>query len=463
MAPNTPRLVHPIDLKKKPWEQKLPLHNRWHPEIPPVANVQVSQVFRVEMVDWTGGVIRDNDAAEDVKSIDLSTVHYLSGPFKVLDEEGIPARSGDLLAVEICNLGPLAGDEWGYTATFDRENGGGFLTDHFPCATKAIWYFEGIYAYSPQIPGVRFPGLTHPGIIGTAPSMELLSIWNERETQLQENGLKSLKLPEVLHTRPLANLPTPNGCLLGKIQQGTPEWEKIAKEAARTIPGRENGGNCDIKNLGRGSKIYLPVFVDGANLSTGDMHFSQGDGEVSFCGAIEMSGFLELKCEIIRGGMKAYLTPMGPTPLHVNPIFEIGPVEPRFSEWLVFEGISVDESGRQHFLDATVAYKRAVLNAIDYLSKFGYSKEQIYLLLSCCPCEGRISGIVDAPNAVATLAIPIAIFDQDIRPQSSKIPVWPQIVRKPDVLKCTYDGNLPITKNHGGATSSLVPQSWQQK
>lgn len=80
--------------------------------------------------------------------------------------------------------------------------------------------------------------------------------------------------------------------------------------------------------------------------------------------------------------MKEYLTPMGPTPLHVNPIFEIGPVEPRFSEWLVFEGISVDESGRQHYLDASVAYKRAVLNAIDYLSKFGYSKEQVKHL---CP------------------------------------------------------------------------------
>lgn len=139
---------------------------------------------------------------------------------------------------------------------------------------------------------------------------------------------------------------------------------------------------------------------------------------------------------------------MGPTPLHVNPIFEIGPVEPRFSEWLVFEGISVDETGQQHFLDATVAYKRAVLNAIDYISRFGYSKEQVrraqlsstqplslyqlhswnnqalnnsnkmvdqiqvYILLSCCPCEGRISGIVDSPNAVATLAIPTAIFDQ---------------------------------------------------
>jgi acetamidase/formamidase len=42
-------------------------------------------------------------------------------------------------------------------------------------------------------------------------------------------------------------------------------------------------------------RVYLPVFVEGANLSMGDMHFSQGDGEVSFCGAIEMSGYLELR------------------------------------------------------------------------------------------------------------------------------------------------------------------------
>jgi formamidase len=40
----------------------------------------------------------------------------------------------------------------------------------------------------------------------------------------------------------------------------------------------------------------------------------------------------------------------------------------------------------------------------------------VYLLLSCCPCEGRISGIVDVPNACATLAIPLSIFDRDVRP-----------------------------------------------
>ena len=28
-------------------------------------------------------------------------------------------------------------------------------------------------------------------------------------------------------------------------------------------------------------QVYFPVFLEGANLSMGDMHFSQGDGEVS--------------------------------------------------------------------------------------------------------------------------------------------------------------------------------------
>ncbi|XP_039131156.1 acetamidase-like [Dioscorea cayenensis subsp. rotundata] len=109
--------------------------------------------------------------------------------------------------------------------------------------------------------------------------------WNEREKKLFDSGSLA---PETV----LACPPTAEGWLLGMIKEGSSVWEKIVNEAARTIPGRENGGNCDIKNLSRGSKVYLPVFFDGANLSTGDMHFSQGDGEVSFCGAIEMSGFL---------------------------------------------------------------------------------------------------------------------------------------------------------------------------
>lgn len=74
MAPLTPRVVVPIDVKKRPWEQLVALHNRWHPEIPPVADVTEGELFRVEMVDWTGGRVGDNNSAEDIKSLDLTIV-----------------------------------------------------------------------------------------------------------------------------------------------------------------------------------------------------------------------------------------------------------------------------------------------------------------------------------------------------------------------------------------------------
>ena len=41
----------------------------------------------------------------------------------------------------------------------------------------------------------------------------------------------------VLHTRPLALLPEPKSAMLGAIKKGTPEFDKMASEAARTIPG----------------------------------------------------------------------------------------------------------------------------------------------------------------------------------------------------------------------------------
>lgn len=93
-------------------------------------------------------------------------------------------------------------------------------------------------------------------------------------------------------------------------------------------------------------------------------------------------------------------------------------MQSRFSEELVFEGVPVDErTCEQLYLDAHVAYRRACLNAIEYLQRFGYTAEQSYMLLGVAPVEGRISGIVDVPNACCTLAIPTAIFDRDIRPK----------------------------------------------
>jgi formamidase len=393
-----PKTLFKVDLTKPMSKQELPGHNRWHPDIPAVVSVKPGDVFRIECKDWTDGQIGRGADPKDILDVKLSVVHVLSGPISV---QG--AEPGDILVVDLLDVGTLPGDEWGFTGIFERTNGGGFLTDHYPKAAKAVWDIEGIYASSKQIPGVRFAGIPHPGLIGCAPSKELLNKWNTREKALVAKGGPpwAPKIP------PLAALPNPENACLGLLKGA--DFDRVASEGARTVPPREHGGNCDIKNLSKGSRIYFPVYVPGANLSMGDIHFSQGDGEISFCGAIEMSGYLDLHVDIIKGGVAKYGM--------VNPIFKPGPVEPHYSEYLVFEGISVDEfTGEQYFLDAHVSYRRACLNAIEYLKKFGFTGEQAYLLLSCAPVEGRLSGIVDVPNACCTLALPTAIFDKNILP-----------------------------------------------
>lgn len=398
-------VVFSVDQSLSMADQAVPGHNRWHPDIPPAASVRPGSEFRMECREWTDGQIGNNDSAKDVADVDLTKAHMLSGPIAV---EG--AEPGDLLVVDLLDLGPIPqevggvpGQGWGYTGIFSRGNGGGFLTEYFPDAYKAIWDFHGQQATSRHIPGVRFTGITHPGLMGTAPSAAMLAKWNERERRLIDSDPS--RVP------PLALPPEPANVLAGTLRGS--ELARIGAEGARTVPARENGGNHDIKNLTRGSRIYYPVHVPGALLSGGDLHFSQGDGEITFCGAIEMGGFMDLGVDLIKGGMETY-------GVSTNPIFEPGNVEPRYSEFLTFVGISVDhEKNTNAYLDATLAYQRACLNAIAYLTKFGFSPEQVYLLLGAAPVEGRISGVVDIPNACCSLYIPTAIFDFDIRPGAS--------------------------------------------
>jgi formamidase len=397
-----PEVVFSVDQARSMRDQAVPGHNRWHPDIPPAASVRPGSEFRVECREWTDAQIGNNDSANDVRDVDLTPAHMLSGPIAV---EG--AEPGDLLVVDILDLGPVPQEEgeapgqgWGYTGIFAKQNGGGFLTDYFPDAYKAIWDFHGQVATSRHIPGVRFTGITHPGLFGTAPSAELLGRWNARERALIDTDPQ--RVP------PLALPPLADNVLAGSLTGD--ELAKVGAEGARTVPARENGGNHDIKNFTRGARVFYPVHVPGAMLSGGDLHFSQGDGEITFCGAIEMGGFIDFHVDLIKGGMEKY----GVT---TNPIFMPGNVEPRYTEFMSFIGISVDhETDTNHYNDATLAYRNACLNAIEYLKTFGYSGEQAYLLLGAAPIEGRVSGVVDIPNACCSLYLPTAIFDFDIRP-----------------------------------------------
>ncbi|GAA0919006.1 formamidase [Streptomyces thermoalcalitolerans] len=397
-----PKTVFSIDQSRPMRDQDVPGHNRWHPDVPVAAMVRPGDEFRVECRDWTDAQIGNNDSANDIRDVDLMRCHMLSGPIGV---EG--AEPGDLLVVDILDLGPVPqqtgdapGQGWGYTGVFAKANGGGFLTDYFPDAYKAIWDFHGQVATSRHLPGVRFTGITHPGLFGTAPSQEMLERWNRREQALVDTD------PD--RVPPLGLVPSPEQALAGKATGS--DAERIAREGARTVPARENGGNHDIKNFTRGARVFYPVYVKDAKLSGGDLHFSQGDGEITFCGAIEMGGYIDFHVDLIKGGMEKYA-------ITTNPVFMPGNVEPRYSEFISFIGISVDhDTETNYYLDATVAYRRACLNAVEYLKRFGYTGEQAYLLLGAAPIEGRISGIVDIPNACCSLYLPTGIFDFDVRP-----------------------------------------------
>ena len=115
-----------VDLSQSAYDNDM-IHNRWHPDIPMVATVKPGQDFIIECYDWTGGFIKNDDDASDVRDIDLSIVHFLSGPVGV---EG--AEPGDLLVVDFLDIGAFPHNSWGFNGFFSKKNGGGFLTDHFP-------------------------------------------------------------------------------------------------------------------------------------------------------------------------------------------------------------------------------------------------------------------------------------------------------------------------------------------
>ena len=217
-----------------------------------------------------------------MRDVDLTTVHYLSGPVGVQGRE-----PGDLLVVDLLDIGARDDSQWGFNG-FSAKNGGGFLTDHFPLAQKSIWDFNGMFTkFPPHCRAWNTPGLIHPGLIGCLPDKARCSRWNKREAELIATDPD--RVPGANPLCGHALWARPRGCC-----------QQDGRRRAAPCRHREHGGNCDIKDLSRGSRIFFPVYVDGGGLSVGDLHFSQGDGEITFCGAIEMAGWVHMRVNLIR-------------------------------------------------------------------------------------------------------------------------------------------------------------------
>jgi hypothetical protein len=171
-----PEVAFSVDQSKSMRDQAVPGHNRWHPDIPAAASVKPGDTFRMECREWTDGQIGNNDSANDVRDVDLSHAHMLSGPIHI---DG--AEPGDLLVVDILDLGPVpqqdtgpvAGQGWGYTGIFAKDNAGGFLTDWYPrCGEGGLGLLrrrghEPAPAGS-QVHGHHAPGPVRRGSLGGA-------------------------------------------------------------------------------------------------------------------------------------------------------------------------------------------------------------------------------------------------------------------------------------------------------
>lgn len=62
----------------------------------------------------------------------------------------------------------------------------------------------------------------------------------------------------------------------------------------------KHGGNMDVKNVTAGTRLYLPVFTDGALFAAGDIHAVQADGELCVS-SIEVAGETLLRFSLIKG------------------------------------------------------------------------------------------------------------------------------------------------------------------
>jgi formamidase len=351
-------------------------HNRWHPDIAPALRVSPGSTVEMQTLDGVDGQIKPGMKPEELASFDMGRVHPLTGPVYV---EG--AEPGDLLAVKIDSI--VTGER-GFTAIMP---GFGFLRDLFPTPFIVHWEMARGFAHSANLPGVRVPGAPFMGVMGVAPSHELLERVNAREAELLARG--GMVVP-----------PTAAGSV--------PAHEPIASRAFRTIAPHETGGNMDIKQLVAGSTLYLPVYVPGALFSVGDAHFAQGDGES--CGtAIETSANFVARFDVLKGEARRRKQ-IDPSYAHEDYAVVPNITMPR--RFYATTGNSVRKDGRNESEDLNVAARNALINMIDYIvDAYGYTREQAYCITSVA-VDLKVSQVVDVPNLIVSAFLPLDIFEK---------------------------------------------------
>ncbi|MEL6482375.1 MAG: acetamidase/formamidase family protein, partial [Pseudomonadota bacterium] len=185
------------------------------------------------------------------------------------------------------------------------------------------------------------------------------------------------------------------------------------------IPPRENGGNMDVQQMQVGTTILIPCFIDGCGLFVGDVHYAQGDGEVSGT-AIETGAIVTVRTEVRKGAGADITTPqveggpqiknMEPSSFHQTigyPLKDEGEV-PVYHTYLDSQPIAGLTNLSE---DLTLAARNAVRAMVSHIQRVhGLTREQAYILASVA-VDLRIGQVVDVPNYVVTAVLNKDVFE----------------------------------------------------
>ena len=245
--------------------------------------------------------------------------HPLTGPIFIKG-----ARPGDLLEIEYLDIIPQS---YGWTRILP---GSGFLRDLFADPYLVHWELDNQWAVTSQLPSVRIPNASFMGTAGLGP-------FPGRKCRNGTDG-KETCANAVVRAMP----PDP--------VDAVPTTEPVASQGLRTLPPRENGGNMDAKQLTKGSRLMIPVNVEGGLFSVGDAHYAQGDSECCLT-AIEMGGTAVVRFRIHKGEAEKHNINW---PRFAHPGYFCSPEWAAPRNFIATMGVPLREDGTQECGDVTL-------------------------------------------------------------------------------------------------------------
>ena len=354
------------------------LHNRWNQDIPAVAKVREGEAVQFLCRDALDiGTAARTLRPDGVLTLDLGKVHPLTGPVEI---EG--AKPGDILEVEIVDVAPLV--DFGYVVIGPALGLFGGLR---PDVLASFHQFTEASELSDPSPG-KVPGAIpadQPFNSG-APFVQIFTF-----NKGQNTGFATFEGKDTGRKAKIPIAPF----------MGVYGVAPLHKGMYRTVPPNVSGGmggNTDIKQFVKGSKIQYPVLVDGAKFSVGDGHMAQGDGEVCVT-AIETLMAVTCRFKVIKDTIIE-------SPRAIVPA--ASPSDFGLTKDMLAKGFYHTTGVGPDLMDDA---KQAVRAMIDWLVRDqGLSLHEAYAICSVAG-DLKISEVVDIPNWVVSMTVPRGIFE----------------------------------------------------